>query len=231
LALDDDGARPQLIETIFVPRGAEERAVRRGLAQAGSSIRVVATGIGPLAAAHAADEALAAASFGTALSTGLCGALSPSFVVGDTLVYRELVREGASPIALDRALAESVAGRLPGSQSGVRGIAGDTILTSVEQKRAAAARYRADAVDMESFALAERLGRAGVAVAVVRIASDAIGDDLPDLNRALDGSGGIDSLALALAMLSRPFAAVALARNGTRALAALERIVRQLAAS
>ena len=205
--------------------------MRRGLAQAGSSIRVVATGIGPLAAAHAADEALAAASFGTALSTGLCGALSPSFVVGDTLVYRELVREGASPIALDRALAESVAGRLPGSQSGVRGIAGDTILTSVEQKRAAAARYRADAVDMESFALAERLGRAGVAVAVVRIASDAIGDDLPDLNRALDGSGGIDSLALALAMLSRPFAAVALARNGTRALAALERIVRQLAAS
>jgi len=230
VALDDDGTRPQLIETIFVSRGAEERAVRRGLAQAGSRVRVVSTGIGPLAAAHAADEALAAASFGTALSTGLCGALSPAFLVGDALVYRELLRDGTGPIALDGVLAESVAARLPGSQSGVRGIASDTIFTSVERKRAAAARYRADAVDMESYALSERLGRAGVAVAVVRIASDAAGDELPDLNRALDGSGGIDPLALALAMLSRPLAAVALARNGTRALAALERIVRQLAA-
>jgi len=233
LAFDDDGNRPQLIETIFVPRGAEEQAVRRGLARARAEtqVRVVATGIGPLAAARAAEEALAAAPFGTALCTGFCGLLSPAFVVGEVLVYHELRREGSEPLFLDRALGQAVAGRLPAAQSGARGLASDAILTAAEQKYNASARFGADAVDMESFAITELLQRAGVAVAVARVASDAVGDDLPELERALNGSGGIDLFALALAMMRRPLAGMRLARNGTLALAALERAVYEIAAA
>jgi nucleoside phosphorylase len=231
LAFHDDGSRPQLIETIFVPRGAEERAVRSGLARARSSIVVVPTGIGPLAAARAAEEALAAATFGTALCTGVCGLLSPAFVAGDTLVYRELVAEDNAPLELEPALGAAVAARLPGSQSGIRALGSGHILTSVQQKRAAVARYGAQAVDMESYALVERLQRAGVAVAVARVGSDAAADDLPELDRALNGSGGIDGFALALAMLRAPQRGLRLALGASRALFALERVVARVAAA
>jgi hypothetical protein len=229
LALDDDGARPQLIETIFVPRGPEERAVRRGLARASASIRVVPTGVGSLAASRAVEDALAEALFGSALCTGLCGLLSAAFVVGDALVYQELQREGVRPLKLERALGDSIAACLPGAQTGIRGLASDEILTSASRKRAAAARFGADAVDMESFVLTERLQRAGVAVAVVRVASDASADELPELDRALDGSGGIDGFALALAIARRPLRGARLVRNGIRSLAALERAVYRIA--
>ena len=231
MALDDDGIGPQLIEAIFVPRGAEERAVRKGFARAGAAIQVVPTGIGSLAAVRAVDEAVAAAGLRTALCTGLCGLLSPAFAVGDTLVYRELLAEDQAPLMPDPELGDAVAARAPGSQSGIRALGSSHILTTAEQKRAAAARFDADAVDMESFALVERLQRAGVAVAVARVASDEVGDDLPQLDRALNGSGGIDGFALALAMLREPRRGLRLAFGALRALGALERLIASVAAA
>jgi nucleoside phosphorylase len=205
--------------------------VRRGLSRAKSSLRVVSHGIGPLAAASAADRALGAGAFGSALSTGLCGLLSPAFLVGDALVYREMHREACATLVLERTLGDAVARRVPGSQSGVRALERDTILCSAEQKRAAAAHFRTEAVDMESYALAEHLQRAGVAVAVLRVGSDGPGDELPELDRALTGSGDIDSFALALAMMRAPMRAANLARNGLRALAALEDAIYHIAAA
>jgi hypothetical protein len=84
---------------------------------------------------------------------------------------------------------------------------------------------------MESYALAERLGQAGVAVGVVRVTSDAVSDDLPELDRALDGSGGMDSFALALAFARSPLAAARLIAHATKALAALRDIVRAIVAA
>ena len=212
-------------------RGAEERAVRRGLERAKSALRVVAHGIGPLAAASAADRALGEGAFGSALSTGLCGLLSPAFLVGDALVYRELRREASASLHLDAALGDGVARRVPGAQSGIRALASDTILTTSERKRAAAAHFGTEAVDMESYALAQRLQGAGVALAVLRVGSDALGDDLPELNRALTGSGDIDAFALGLAMMRAPVRAARLARNGIHALRALEDAMYHLAAA
>lgn len=209
-----------MVETIFVPRGAEERAVRAALGR-DSNVRVVSSGIGPLAAARAADDALAAARFGTALVTGLCGALSPAFVVGDALVYRELRAAERRPLALEHALADGIACRLPGAQTGVVGFSAERIVELPSEKRALAARYDATAVDMENYAFVDRLGRAGVAVAVVRIVSDGLRDELPQLGRALDGTGGIDVSALALTLLRTP-------RRSVRFVGAVRMALRQL---
>jgi hypothetical protein len=81
---------------------------------------------------------------------------------------------------------------------------------------------------MESYALADALAGAGVAVGVVRVASDAVGDDLPELGRALDGSGGMDDFALALALVRSPVAAARLIANATKSLRALNAAVRAL---
>jgi hypothetical protein len=78
---------------------------------------------------------------------------------------------------------------------------------------------------MESYAVAERLQRDGIPVAVLRVASDGLSDELPELDRALDHAGGVDGFALALAMLRKPKAGARLAVNGTRALGALRRAV------
>jgi hypothetical protein len=83
---------------------------------------------------------------------------------------------------------------------------------------------------MESFTLVERLRRAGVGAGIVRVGSDTSDDELPDLAVALDSSGELDRLKLARILLARPAAGLRLARNGLRALAALERTVEQLCA-
>jgi hypothetical protein len=215
-----------VIDAIFVPRGAEAGAVRAALERVASPPRVVEIGIGPRAASRAAGEAVAAGPpFRNALVTGLCGLLSPAFAVGDPLAYGEIRHSESRPIVLERPLAQRVAERVAGIQSGIRALHSDTIVCAAAEKAALAGRFGADAVDMESFALAERLHRAGVAVAVVRVGSDGVRDDLPDLERARDGSGGLDGFALLLAMLGRPLAGARLAANGPRALGALRKAI------
>jgi len=218
-------------DTTFVPRGAEERAVRRAIVRAQASVRVVVSGIGPHAATRAAERAGHDGPPERILVTGLCGLLSPAFIVGDALVYRDIRHNGDAPLLLDDRLSGALAARVPGAQTGIRALASESVVTSAADKVALGRSSGADAVDMESYALADVLGRAGDRVAVVRVGSDAAGDDLPELDRALDGSGGFDGLALALAMLRRPRAGLRLARNGTRALGALERVVYSLVAS
>jgi nucleoside phosphorylase len=218
-----------VIDAIFVPRGAEADAVRAALGPAPSPVRVLTTGIGPRAALRAADEALAAGPpIRRVLVTGLCGLLSPSLTVGDALAYGEVRHPRVGPILLERMLIDLVAERVPGMQSGIRAIHSDTIVCSAAAKADLANRFDAEAVDMESFALAERLHRAGVAVAVVRVGSDGARDELPDLESARDGSGGLDTAALVLAMLRRPPAGLRLVANGVRALAALRRTIAAL---
>jgi nucleoside phosphorylase len=219
-----------VIDTIFVPRGAEAGAVRRALARSHAPIRVVETGIGGRAAARAADDAIAAGGIHAALITGLCGLLSPAFEVGDTLVYHDVRRLGdGTTLSLDRDLERAVARRLPLPQTGIHALASDAVVTEARDKAELALRYGADAVDMESYALAELLQRAGVSVAAVRVASDAASDDLPALDRVLNGSGGIDGPALGLAMLRRPLLGVRLALNATRALGILRRTIAAIA--
>ena len=196
----------------------------RALVRAGYAARVVTMGIGSLAAELAAREILRERRPERVIVFGLCGLLSPAFRVGEPLVYREIVTPDER-FAFDRELSGLVADRVPGAQSGIRAFASDAIVTRSIDKIALGERYAAQAVDMETTAVARTLSAAGTAVAALRVGSDGVADDLPALDRALDASGGMDGLALALTMLRQPLAGVRLARNGTRALSALERAV------
>jgi len=163
--------------------------------------------------------------FERVIVTGLCGLLVPAFAVGEALVYCEIVTSNSDRFAFDRDWSRTVAERAAGPLSGVRAFAADEIVTHASQKRLLAQRYGVQAADMETLAVSIGLHAAGVEVAALRVGSDAAADDLPELNRTLDGSGGLDAFALALAMVRRPLAGARLALNGTRALGALERAV------
>ncbi|GAC1448381.1 MAG: hypothetical protein PVSMB8_07340 [Vulcanimicrobiaceae bacterium] len=133
-----------MIDTIFVPRGAEADAVHRAAARTKSPVRVVTTGIGPHAAGLAVAEALAGPTIGRALITGLCGLLSPALRVGEPLVYGEIVADRAAvPVFLNPELAADIASRIVGVQSGVRAVAVDDVVTQARAKAELGARFDA----------------------------------------------------------------------------------------
>ncbi len=212
-----------MLDALFVVRGAEERAARRAITRAGSPVRVFVTDVGPQAAANAAAQAhVALPGPRRALVTGLCGALDPTFCVGDVLLYAELGGLASAPLVTDLRLTDDVAAELPEAKRGVRATASSRIVTATREKRELAERSGAAAVDMESGALVGTLQAAAWAVAVLRVVSDGANDELPDLNRALSPRGELRAGVMALEFMRDPVAGVRLARHGMRALRVLE---------
>jgi nucleoside phosphorylase len=214
-----------------VCRGAEENAVRKGLARAGATraVGVCVMGAGPPAALAAADAATADGAPARVLVAGLCGGLSPALDVGDVLLYHTIGDEAGSLAQTDDALTARLADLAGCVQTGIRAAAVSSVVTESAAKRALAQRCDADAVDMESLVVLERLTRAGSSVAVLRVVSDSVADDLPDLNAAIAPDGAVSGRALLTASLRKPGAALAMARNGVRALGALERAMSAVA--
>ncbi len=218
-----------MFDAIFVPRGAEEGAVRRALRGHGAT-PVWTSGIGPAAAARAAGEALAGGVPRTALLTGLCGVLSPSYAIGELLVYATVTRADGATLSCDAELGAQLAQRLRRAQTGIAAYASESIVARAADKRALAKRLGVAAVDMESFALAEALQRAGTRVAVLRAVSDGAAENLPDLSGGVDADGTLRASALAFALLANPVAGARMAANALRALRELERALRLIVA-
>ena len=202
--------------------------MRRAVARSAFRPRIEVCGSGAAAAARAAEAALAREPLHGALVIGLCGFLVPGLRVGEDAIYSSIQDEHVT-LEIDAALVKELSALLPSARS-VRAVQSPAIVALPSAKDALAQRFGAQAVDMESFTLVERLRRAGVGAGIVRVGSDTSDDELPDLAVALDSSGELDRLKLARILLARPAAGLRLARNGLRALAALERTVEQLCA-
>lgn len=188
--------------TILVPRGAEERAVRR--AAPGGSIAAISAG------ARSAALADLVVPGRVAVVVGLCGSLTAARV-GDVVVYARIVTpdgvEPLDPIPID--LVRSV---LPQARV-VAAVTADRVITTTVERAELASRSAADVVDMEASHLARALRERGVAFAMVRVVSDDPRADLPPIGDALDANGAIRPLALAGAFARAPLAAVRFVRD------------------
>ncbi len=162
----------------------------------GTHVVLQETGIGLDAAHRAARRAIDALRPRCLIATGLAGGLSPAVAVGDAIVPDRVGRVGQTPIEVDRHLRARTAPELPEGRSR-RGLLVSTehVVRTPGEKRALAERTRADAVDMESAALLEQAVAAAVPALVIRAASDAAHDELPDLG-GLDLSRRADQLRL-----------------------------------
>jgi nucleoside phosphorylase len=212
-----------VIDAIFVPRGVEERVVRRGLGRHAVIVRPTSAG------ASAANAVAAALEPGAkrVLIAGLCGSLDPAFAAGDVLIYGSIESGSGERIETDRALSAQLQQRIPAAQSGVRGFDVDHVVSSATEKGKIAEATGAQAIDMESYALAARLAAAGRTFTVLRCVSDGARSDLPDLTAAF-GADGIDGRRLFGAMLSHPIAAAALIAGAMRGLRSLRRALHRL---
>ncbi len=182
----------------------------------------VAVGGGDAAGAARAAQLLAPAVRGF-VSFGLAGGLDPALHPG-TLLVPDRVVDGDEAWPTDPDLQAAL-----GGGTGHVLLGGGTLLATAAAKRAAR-EAGAQAVDLESAAVARVAAAAGKTFAVLRAVCDEAELDLPYAALvALDGSGRIGAARVALATLRRPWqipALLGLARDAARARAALAGRVR-----
>lgn len=225
------------IDVVFVPQGAEYRSVSRGLAIAGYSPKmVVPIPAGPQGVNRFIPQWLreTAACWNRpphALLMGLGGSLTDQLSVGDGVICQTCYdgTEGVNvPIACNEQIFLSLSQRLAGTVIPVTGVSCDRIIHTTTEKRQLAQTYPADVVDMEGFALLSGLQSTQIALGIVRVISDDVHHDLPDLNAAISPDGNLQTLPLAVGMLRQPLPALRLIRGSLQGLKQLTHITAQI---
>ncbi|WP_373528915.1 phosphorylase [Nostoc sp.] len=219
------------IDTILVSQGAEYKAVCRGLSGMTGSIPTVLpipVGMKPLLKylqqSQANGKFLAAKS--RVLIMGLCGSLSDRYTVGDIVLYEDCVYQGKRQ-ECDRTFTAQLHSALSTPHSPlnlVKALTSDRVIWSAVEKRRFGETLAADVVDMEGFTALEFFNPPGVAVAMLRVVSDACHHDIPDLTPAINSDGSLRPLPLAIGLLRQPLAATHLIRGSLKALNVLEQV-------
>ncbi len=183
----------------------------------------VAVGGGGATGAEAAARRLVADGVAGLLSFGLCGGLDPALRPG-ALLIPDAVLDGAARHATGRAIAACFGGPTPHLLLGASQLA-----ATATEKRWLRETTGADAVDLESGAVARVATEAGLPFAVLRAVCDPAEQDLPPAALvALDGKGAIGLVRVLASLAARPAqlpALLALARQATAARASLLRAV------
>ena len=218
------------IDTIVVPQGAEYKAVCRGLAKANAgNIRVVAIPIGT----NKIQQTLASYSVElnqaqSVLIMGLCGSLDPGYVVGGTVLYKNCLNIDRQQVNLQPELTAAIQQKL--SVDLVAGITSDRIIFQATEKSKLSQTYPASVVDMEGYEYIKEFQDRELAVAMLRVISDDLTGDIPDLSRAIDLDGNIKAVAMAIAFGQQPIAAIRLIKGSLKGLKILEQVTYKLTA-
>ncbi|MBW4422387.1 MAG: phosphorylase [Myxacorys californica WJT36-NPBG1] len=205
---------------ILVPQGAEYQAVCQGLSRCSNPPRVEAIPIGCSSVQrflHSTDLQIS-----RVVVMGLCGSLSPRYGVGEVVLYRECVDGLGQVKECDRALTQRLQTCL--NLTPVRALTSDRIIALASEKQALGKLHSADVVDMEGMAVMSL----NAAITMVRVVSDDVHDDVPDLTEAIDPDGKLRSLPLAIGLIRHPIKGFRLIRGSLLGLRSLRRVARQV---
>src|SRR6185437_3742845 len=159
----------------------------------------IEVGGGTAEGAALAVQRLLAAGAGGVISFGLAGGLDPALRPGQVVVPAEVVTEDG------RYDADPVLAVRFGGLTSHRLWGGEAIAASAAAKAALFARHGAQAIDLESGAVARAASARGVAFVAVRAICDPAERDLPPVALvALGASGGIGIWRVGLSLLRRP---------------------------
>ena len=215
------------IDTIVVPDGAEYQAVCRGVKKASSKIRVVPIALGTKnITAILRDRNINLESINRLLIVGLCGSLDANYSFGDVVVYQSCINLDCQEVSLESELTTTVRDKL--AVDLVVGITSDRIISNIEEKLQLAQTYSANVVDMEGYDCVKQLQANNITVAILRVVSDDLSGDIPDLSKAFDRDGNLKPLAMATAFLKQPIAAWRLIRGSLTGLKVLEESIYRL---
>lgn len=215
-------------DTILVPQGAEYQAVCRGLERLKSThkpeVLAIPMGVTALASFLHSREWQPQ----NILVMGLCGSLSSRHQVGDIVLYQDCLSFLGQHQYCDRQLTNFIDYRLPNKTSLVTSLTRDRLIWSASAKLDLAQKYQANVVDMEGFVLLDILGQQNLKVTMLRVVSDNVDRDIPDLNSAIAPSGKLQTRAMAIAMLKKPLAAIRLITGAIKGLKILQQTTTEL---
>jgi Phosphorylase superfamily len=222
------------IELIFVPKGAEYRAICRGLRQINSEVPLILPiPIGVNAFKAYLEHWQQTQDFlnkpgDRVLIMGLCGSLSPSYRVGDIVIYQACGYENdrVSWRECDRDLNTFISNRIHEKAKFVKGLTCDRVIGSAKEKLHLACTSQADVADMESYVALEVLQ--GISVGIVRVVSDDVEQDLPEITDAIASDGSLKTFPLVVKMAQNPVAAMRLIRTSLKGLKVLQQITSEL---
>jgi purine-nucleoside phosphorylase len=212
------------IDVIFVPQGAEYKAVCRGLASSNSPPKVIAIPMGITPVTNYLKNY--AFTDKRILLMGLAGSLSPQHQIGDVVIYQSCVYIANNSqllikncdVKLTQLLQQNLNAKL------VKGLTSDRLISDAKEKPKLAKIYDVNVVDMEGIAILNKFN----SVAILRVISDNYNDNLPNLNSAINEEGKLDELKMAIAFLKQPFAAIKLIKSSLKALKNLTKIAKNL---
>lgn len=180
---------------------------------AGSDVRVVLTGVGPMNSMQSIRAAMDEVP-DLCIATGLAGGLKPEYRTGDILVARKASsQKGRGYFKSDGRLFDTAV------ECGAKAV--NEFISAEHVVRTANGKSRladsADAVDMESFAIMREMNGLNIPCVAVRCVADSAEMDVPcDFDRALDSSGRIRISRVIGQVICDPRQAWPLAQFGTR---------------
>lgn len=156
---------------------------------------------------------------GAAVLAGCCGALRQRDRPGAAFAPRSILRPGAEPRSPDPQVQARLAGLAPGGL----GVTIDAVARP-EDKRRLGAETGADFVDMETWQVLGRAAELGLKLGALRVVSDAIDQEVPELPPDFDARGRPKIWAGAKLALRRPSSIPKLIKAG-RGFAAAQRAI------
>ncbi|MBW4604586.1 MAG: phosphorylase [Calothrix sp. FI2-JRJ7] len=217
---------------VFVPQGAEYKAVCNGLKRVNkTSSQVISIPVGGKAVTKYLQEwynsvNLLKDSQPYALVMGLCGSLKPDYDVGDVVLYESCIYQD-QVLYCDNDYRNQLKLCLKQKVSIVKALTSDSVVFSKDEK-ISLGKSGASVVDMEGFSALEFLSSVGFKVGMLRVVSDGCKHNLPNLNSAFSPEGALLPLPLALGMLRQPIAASRLIYGSLQGLKVLENVTRDL---
>ena len=216
------------INTIVVPQGPEYQAVRRGLAQAQpKNIQVISIPIGTKDVLQTlVNRSFEFTSPQQVLILGLCGSLSSEYSVGDRLLYQSCCNSQGDSLDLDWELTKAIQQKMPLNL--VTGLTSNRPICLAKEKSKLGQKYAAAVVDMEGYGYIRELQRQRMSVAMLRIVSDGVQGNIPDLSQAIDEGGNLNSRQMAIAFLRQPCASIRLVKGSLAGLKQLQQVTQEL---
>jgi nucleoside phosphorylase len=175
--------------------GVWERDGPRGMAI------LALTGMGAEACKRATKRLLDRYQVKALISTGFAGALSESLRPGQVIISSSVRAPGDVPVIhLDEALMKQALAI--GEPRAVTSVTVPSAANTRKSREALRTAYRAEAVDMESYWIAEAARRRGIPCLVIRAVLDTVEQEIPELETEAAGPGA--SLLLLLAFMRSP---------------------------
>jgi hypothetical protein len=213
-------------DAVFAPQGAEFWAIQRGL---GSGVIAIPAG------ADAVRDFLTQWRLGLTvpprrvLVLGLAGSLSQDLQVGDAVLAETCRRWDSTQVWFTDPEDNA---RLEKELENVKRAASLTVprpLWREADKRRYAKQYSAQTAEMENSAFLAFFAPSHTPVTILRVISDGLAGDLPNLEGIYNAQGQLKPERLFLAFTRNPPAALRLIRGSLTALGVLEGLARRLA--